>query len=34
MKVVPTERIDWIEADGKQIKLHVGPETHLVRGSS
>jgi two-component system LytT family response regulator len=26
----PSE-IDWIEADGKHVKLHVGRETHVVR---
>ena len=23
--------IDWLEADGKHVKLHVGRETHVVR---
>ena len=23
--------IDWLEADGKHVKLHVGRETHIVR---
>jgi two-component system LytT family response regulator len=23
--------IDWIEADGKRVRLHVGRETHVVR---
>jgi two-component system, LytTR family, response regulator len=26
----PTD-IDWIEADGKHVKLHAGRETHVVR---
>jgi len=26
----PSE-IDWVEADGKHVKLHVGRETHVVR---
>jgi len=26
----PSE-IDWIEADGKHVRLHVGRETHVVR---
>lgn len=28
--VKPSE-IDWVEADGKHVKLHVGRETHVVR---
>ena len=26
-----TEEIDWIEAEGKYVRLHVGKESHLVR---
>jgi len=26
----PSE-IDWVEADGKHVKLHAGRETHIVR---
>jgi two-component system LytT family response regulator len=26
-----TEEIDWIEAAGNYLKLHVGPEAHLLR---
>lgn len=26
-----TEEIDWIEASGNYLKLHVGSETHLIR---
>ncbi|HKQ05942.1 MAG TPA: LytTR family DNA-binding domain-containing protein [Blastocatellia bacterium] len=26
-----TEEIDWIEAEGKYVRLHVGRESHLVR---
>ena len=25
--------IDWCEADGNYVRLHVGPQTHLVRGT-
>ena len=25
--------VDWIEADGNYIRLHVGPANHLVRGT-
>ncbi|HET7601281.1 MAG TPA: LytTR family DNA-binding domain-containing protein [Gemmatimonadales bacterium] len=28
-----TEMIDWIEAAGKYVHLHVGKATHLLRGS-
>ena len=28
---VRTEEIDWIEAAGNYVKLHVGPEAHLFR---
>jgi two-component system LytT family response regulator len=28
-----TESIDWIEAAGKYVHLHVGKATHLLRGS-
>jgi two-component system LytT family response regulator len=28
--LTPSE-IDWLEADGKHVKLHVGRETHVVR---
>jgi two-component system, LytTR family, response regulator len=26
-----TEEIDWIEAEGKYVRLHVGKESHLLR---
>jgi two-component system LytT family response regulator len=26
------EEIDWIEADGNYLKLHVGKQSHLIRG--
>jgi len=29
--LVRTAEIDWIEAEGKYVRLHVGPRTHLVR---
>ena len=25
--------IDWCEASGNYVRLHVGPQTHLVRGT-
>ena len=25
--------IDWIESDGNYVSLHVGPQSHLVRGT-
>ncbi len=25
--------IDWCEADGNYVRLHAGPQTHLVRGT-
>jgi two-component system LytT family response regulator len=28
-----TESIDWVEAAGKYVHLHVGKATHLLRGS-
>ena len=33
LQVVPVTRIDWIEAAGNYVELHVGRETHLVRES-
>jgi two-component system LytT family response regulator len=30
---IRTESIDWIEAAGKYVHLHVGKATHLLRGS-
>jgi two-component system LytT family response regulator len=30
---VRTADIDWCEADGNYVRLHVGPQTHLVRGT-
>jgi two-component system LytT family response regulator len=29
--VVPTDAVDWIEADGDYVRLHAGPERHLLR---
>ena len=28
---IKTEEIDWIEAEGKYVRLHVGRESHLLR---
>jgi two-component system LytT family response regulator len=28
---IRTEVIDWLEAEGKYVRLHVGKETHLLR---
>jgi len=30
---VRTHEIDWCEAAGNYVRLHVGPQTHLVRGT-
>ena len=30
---VRTNEIDWCEAAGNYVRLHVGPQTHLVRGT-
>jgi two-component system, LytTR family, response regulator len=30
---VPVDSIDWIEADGKYVQVHVGKEAHLMRES-
>jgi two-component system LytT family response regulator len=30
---VPVAEVDWLEADGKYVRLHAGGRTHLVRGS-
>lgn len=30
---LPQDKIDWIEAAGNYLQIHVGKETHLVRGS-
>lgn len=28
---LPTDSLDWAEADGNYVRLHAGPETHYVR---
>jgi two-component system LytT family response regulator len=28
---VDVDRVDWIEAQGNYVALHVGPQAHLVR---
>jgi two-component system, LytTR family, response regulator len=30
---IRTRDIDWCEASGNYVRLHVGPQTHLVRGT-
>lgn len=30
---VRAEDVDWIESDGNYLRLHVGPRSHLVRGT-
>ena len=30
---VRADEVDWIEADGNYVRLHVGPVNHLVRGT-
>lgn len=32
LKFVDAAAIDWIEAAGNYVRLHVGPHTHLIRG--
>src|SRR5262245_39378545 len=29
--LIPTEDIDWLEAAGNYIRIHVGAQTHLLR---
>ncbi|MEM0961888.1 MAG: response regulator [Bacteroidota bacterium] len=31
LTVVPTDAVDWAEAAGDYVALHVGPRTHLLR---
>jgi two-component system, LytTR family, response regulator len=31
--VVELADVDWVEADGDYLRLHVGPKSHLVRGT-
>ncbi len=31
LTVVPTDALDWAEAAGDYVALHVGPRTHLLR---
>jgi two-component system LytT family response regulator len=33
MQLLPIERVDWIGGAGNYAELHVGPDTHLVRGT-
>jgi two-component system LytT family response regulator len=28
---VDVDQIDWVEAEGNYVRLHVGPESHLIR---
>ncbi|HEX2206533.1 MAG TPA: LytTR family DNA-binding domain-containing protein [Longimicrobium sp.] len=30
---VPVAEVDWLEADGKYVRLHAGGRTHLIRGT-
>ncbi len=30
-RFVSADEVDWIEADGNYVRVHCGPETHLVR---
>jgi two-component system LytT family response regulator len=30
---VPVTEVDWLEADGKYVRLHAGGRTHLIRGT-
>ncbi len=29
--LVPVEQIDWVEADGDHVKLHIGPHSYRIR---
>ena len=31
--LLPTDEIDWIETQGNYLKIHVGRESHLIRGT-
>ena len=31
--LLPTDEIDWIETYGNYLKVHVGRESHLIRGT-
>ncbi len=31
--LVPVDDVDWIEADGNYVRLHVGKKNHLIRES-
>ena len=31
--LLPTDEIDWIESYGNYLKVHVGRESHLIRGT-
>ena len=33
LSVVPTDALDWAEAAGDYVALHVGTRTHLLRGT-
>ncbi|HEY7471526.1 MAG TPA: LytTR family DNA-binding domain-containing protein [Gemmatimonadota bacterium] len=30
---IRVDEIDWIESEGNYLRIHVGPETHLLRGT-
>ncbi|HEX6284667.1 MAG TPA: LytTR family DNA-binding domain-containing protein [Pyrinomonadaceae bacterium] len=31
--LLPADEIDWIETHGNYLKVHAGPESHLIRGT-
>jgi two-component system LytT family response regulator len=31
VRFLDTDRVDWIEADGKMVRLHAGKEVHVMR---
>lgn len=31
--VVPTEEVDWIQAEGNYVRVHRGASSHLLRGT-
>ena len=30
---IPVEEIDWVESAGNYLRIHVGPDAHLIRGT-
>jgi len=34
LRIVNVGDVDWMETDGNYMRLHVGPASHLVRGTA